>query len=99
MENSPASEAGSGVGVNAHMRSMGTTIAGAVMALVLTSRMTDLGSGIQIPAQDTFHLCFLLGAGAALVGAVVVLFLPRRSTAGRTVAPAAGPRPELEPAL
>ncbi|UVE95837.1 MFS transporter [Dietzia sp. B32] len=83
MENSPASEAGSGVGVNALMRSMGTTIAGAVMALVLTSRMTDLGGGIRIPAQDTFHLCFLLGAGAALVGAVVVLFLPR----GRTTAP------------
>ena len=38
-------------------------------------------------------------SAAALAGAVVVLFLPRRSTAGRTVAPAAWPRPKLEPAL
>ena len=77
MENCPANEAGSGVGVNALMRSMGTTIAGAVMALVLTSRLTDLGGGVQVPAEEMFRLCFLMGAGAAIAGALVVLLIPR----------------------
>ncbi|MDV8002559.1 MFS transporter [Rhodococcus sp. IEGM 1408] len=77
LQNSPATEAGAGVGVNALMRSMGTTIAGAVMALVLTSRMTQLGDGLSIPAEEMFHLCFLLGAGAAITGALVVLCIPR----------------------
>lgn len=75
LENSPASEAGAGVGVNALMRSMGTTIAGAVMAIVLTSRMTDVGGGLQIPAEEMFHLCFYIGGGAALAGAIVVLMI------------------------
>lgn len=75
LENSPAAEAGAGVGVNALMRSMGTTVAGAVMALVLTSRMTDVGGNLQIPAEEMFHLCFYIGAGAALAGALVVLMI------------------------
>ncbi|MGN0101932.1 MAG: MFS transporter [Dietzia sp.] len=77
LENSPATEAGSGVGVNALMRSMGTTIAGAVMALVLTSRLTDVKAGLQVPAKEAFQLCFLLGAAAAISGALVVLLIPR----------------------
>lgn len=87
LENSPASEAGAGVGVNALMRSMGTTVAGAVMALVLTSRVTELGGGLQIPAVEMFHLCFLLGAGAALAGAAVVLCIRRPGSPGGPEAP------------
>lgn len=74
LENSPASEAGAGVGVNSLMRSMGTTVAGAVMAIVLTSQTMPMGPA-QIPAEDAFRTCFIIGAGAALAGAVVVLFI------------------------
>lgn len=76
LENSPAAEAGSGVGVNALMRSMGTTTAGAVMAIVLTSQTVSMG-GAQIPAEATFRTCFIIGAAAALAGALVVLLIKR----------------------
>lgn len=78
MQNIPASEAASGVGVNALMRSMGTTVAGAVMAMVLTSRTTVLAPGVEIPSHDAFRLCFAIGALAAFAAAVVALTIPRR---------------------
>lgn len=77
MDNIPASEAGSGVGVNGLMRSVGTTIAGAVMAAILTSSTIDMG-GHAIPDSTAFRLCFIVGAVAALAGALVVLLVPRR---------------------
>lgn len=97
LENSPATEAGAGVGVNALMRSMGTTIAGAVMALVLTSQMTDLGGGAQIPTEKMFHLCFLLGAGAAIAGAVIVLFISRSPAASDSKTPSNRPNAQPTP--
>ncbi len=78
MDNVPMAEAGSSVGVNALMRSVGTTIAGAVMAAILTSRTIELGAGLPaIPSQGAFKLCFLVGAGAAIAGALVALLIPR----------------------
>ena len=68
---------GSSVGVNSLMRSVGTTIAGAVMAAVLTSRTTDLAPGISIPTDGAFQLCFVIGAFAAVSGALVALLVPR----------------------
>lgn len=78
MDNVPASEAGSSVGVNSLMRSIGTTTAGAVMAVLLTSQTTvlELGSA-QIPTREAFQLCFAVGAVAAIAGAGLVLFVPR----------------------
>lgn len=80
LTNVPATEAASSVGLNGLMRSMGTTIAGAVMALVLTSNTMDLG-GTAIPTQGAFRLCFVIGAAAAALGAVIVLTIPRRAAA------------------
>jgi len=77
LDNVPESEAGSGVGVNALMRSVGTTIAGAVMAAIMTSQTVDLG-GTAIPSQHAFELCFVVGAVAALGGALIALLIPRR---------------------
>ena len=78
MENSSRSEAGAGVGVNALMRSMGTTIAGAVMAIVLASMTTTLGD-TQLPTLDAFKVCFALGAAAGLGAAIVTLFVTSTS--------------------
>ena len=48
LRNVPREEAALSVGVNALMRSIGTTVSGAVMAIVLTSStMTDPGTGSQ----------------------------------------------------
>ncbi|MEV0355726.1 MFS transporter [Nocardia sp. NPDC050697] len=82
LENVPANEAAAGVAFNALMRSIGTTVAGAVMAVVLTSRTTVLAPGApEIPTVDAFRLCFVVGAVAAAIGAAVVLFIPRRKPA------------------
>ncbi|WP_263118121.1 MFS transporter [Cellulomonas sp. RIT-PI-Y] len=89
MQNVPAAEAASGVGVNALMRSMGTTVAGAVMALVLTSTTVELTPGVTVPAEGAFRLCFIIGAAAALAGAAVAWCVGgARSTPGAR--PAAG---------
>ena len=99
LENSPASEAGAGVGLNSLMRSMGATIAGSVMAIVPTSRLIDIGGGVQAPTQEMFRLCFLIGAGAAVAGALVVLLIrsghrPNHTATGAPTPPAgdAGPK-------
>lgn len=78
LDNVPASESGSGVGLNALMRSVGTTIAGAVMAAVLTSKTVDF-AGVAIPDEGAFQLCFIIGAGAAFAGALVALLVPRQN--------------------
>jgi EmrB/QacA subfamily drug resistance transporter len=78
MDNVPIEEAGSSVGVNSLMRSVGTTVAGAVMAAVLTSKTMDLG-GHTIPSESAFQLCLFVGAGAALAGALVALLVPART--------------------
>lgn len=95
MENAPEAEAGAGVGLNSLMRSMGTTSAGAVMAIVLTSVTMPLG-GTAIPTLDAFRLCFALGAVAGLAAAGVTLCISRRPSS-RTPTPQSAP--EAEPAL
>jgi sugar phosphate permease len=66
MGSTPPSEAGSALGVNALMRSVGTTVASAVMATILAG---STGRG-------GFELCFAIGAGAAFVGVVITLLVP-----------------------
>jgi len=80
LENTPAHESGSAVGINTLARSIGTTLAGALMATLLTSRTTVLAPGTPaIPTEGAFQLCFLFGAIASLIGAAVALTAtPRR---------------------
>jgi MFS family permease len=79
LTNVPATESAASVGLNSLMRSMGTTVAGAVMAIVLTSRTVVPTPGAPaIPAEGAFQLCFVIGALAAAVGAAIVLFVPRQ---------------------
>lgn len=74
MDNVPLREAGGAVGLNALMRSIGTTLASAVMAALLTSSATASG----LPTERAFQLCFLVGAGAAFLGVVIAGTIPRR---------------------
>ena len=66
----PPREAGSAVGVNALMRSMGTTLAAAAMGTVLSGSSTTI-AGHAIPSEGAFHACFLIGAAAAFVGVAI----------------------------
>ena len=72
----PVHEAASAVGVNALMRSVGTTLAAAVMATVLTSSTTLVG-GFPFPTESAFKWCFALGALAAFAGVAIAAFVPR----------------------
>lgn len=83
LDNVPAAESGSSVGVNALMRSVGTTTAGAVMAAIMTSKTVEIGAGQVIPDKGAFQLCFLVGAAAAIAGALVTLLIPRPAQRAR----------------
>ncbi|WP_439030127.1 MFS transporter [Gordonia terrae] len=76
----PATEAGAAVGLNGLMRSLGTTIASAVMALILASATISLG-GTEVPDESTFTWCFLVAAAAAFVGMAITLTIPTRRAA------------------
>ncbi|WP_425553018.1 MFS transporter [Gordonia caeni] len=76
LENVPPQDAGAGVGLNGLMRSVGTTVSGAVMAVVLTSATMDFGpTGVEIPTLGAYQACFIIGAVAAAVGAVLALMV------------------------
>ncbi len=80
----PLREAGSAVGINALMRSVGTTSAAAVMATVLAGSIGASG----IPTRGAYELCFLIGAIAAFVGVAITALVPHVHTrALRPVAP------------
>ena len=71
----PMREAASAVGINALMRSVGTTVAAAVMAMLLTSSTTSF-AGFQVPTESAFRLCFIVGAVAAFVGVAITALIP-----------------------
>jgi MFS family permease len=78
----PMREAASAVGLNALSRSVGTTIAAAIMGTVLTSSTQPLG-GFEVPTMGAFQICFILGAAAAFLGVAIGATIPQRA---RTVA-------------
>lgn len=80
MASVPLSEAGAAVGFNALMRSIGTTTSAAVMAGVLAASTTDL-AGFPLPSEGAFRACFLIGTGAAVVGVVLTLLIPKQTRA------------------
>ncbi|MEO9328128.1 MFS transporter [Gordonia aurantiaca] len=73
----PITEAGAAVGLNGLMRSLGTTVASAVMAAILASSTLSLG-GAEIPAESTFTWCFLVAAAAAFIGVAITLLIPSK---------------------
>lgn len=75
MGNVSSREAGAAVGINALMRSIGTTTAAAVMVSVLTASTTTF-AGRSIPTEGAYQLCFLIGAVAAFVGLALTALVP-----------------------
>jgi EmrB/QacA subfamily drug resistance transporter len=78
MASVPIHETGSANGVNALMRSVGTSLAGAVMAVVLTSMVMKLGP-VTLPTRSAFQWTFVIGATAALLAFLVAAFIPTRT--------------------
>lgn len=71
----PASETGSANGINTLMRSLGTSIAAAIVAAVLSNSATTVG-GAPTPSASGFQLSLLLGLAAAVLCAVIACCIP-----------------------
>ncbi|OHV31947.1 MFS transporter permease [Pseudofrankia sp. EUN1h] len=85
-------KAAAAVGLNSLSRSVGSSVAAALMGTLLTSNTTAFGSA-QLPSQHAFTLCFVVGAAAALLGVVLAAFIPRRRSADGAAAAATAAAP------
>lgn len=72
----PISETGAANGLNALMRSLGTTIAAAITGAILAQSVTTVG-GMTGPSEGGFLLTLALGLGAAILCVVIAAFIPR----------------------
>ncbi len=77
MQAVPVHETGAANGLNALMRSLGTTIAAAVAGAILAQSSTTVG-GVTGPSEGGFLLTLTLGLGAAMLCVVIAAFIPRR---------------------
>lgn len=71
----PSTESAAANGLNTLMRSIGTSVSSAVLAVLLTS-LTRSAGGVQVPTEQAFHLSFILGASVAALGVLVACFIP-----------------------
>ncbi|GAA5049308.1 MFS transporter [Nocardia callitridis] len=76
MQAVPANETGAANGLNALMRSLGTSIAAAATGAILAQSITTVG-GVTGPSEGGFLLTLMLGLGAAIVCVIVAAFIPR----------------------
>ena len=76
MQAVPAQETGAANGLNALMRSLGTSIASAVAGAILAQSITTVG-GVAGPSEGGFLLTLTLGLGAAIVCVIIAAFIPR----------------------
>ena len=88
MDAVPITETAAANGFNSLMRSLGTSTSSTVIGVILAS-MTVRAGGIEVPTAAAFRVSFLLGAGVAVLAALVVCAIPGRRTradaAGRAV--------------
>jgi len=70
----PPSETAAANGLNAVMRTLGSTIAAAIIGVILAAQPDATGT----PSAGAFRTVFILGASVVLAGAIVTAFIPRR---------------------
>ncbi|WP_301182562.1 MFS transporter [Subtercola boreus] len=72
----PANETAAANGLNSVMRTLGSTVAAAVLGLILASNAVVV-NGHAIPTAASFQLCFIIAAVIALIGTVLAFLLPK----------------------
>ncbi|MEN2739646.1 MFS transporter [Microbacterium sp. X-17] len=85
MQAVPASETGAANGLNALMRSLGTSIASAVIGAVLAQSVTTSG-GVTGPTEQGFMATLAMGLGAALLCVLLAVLIPRTKKFPETAA-------------
>ncbi len=88
MRSVPQSETGASNGINALFRSFGTSVAAAVIAVVLAASATEF-NGAEVPSVEGFQLTYILATAVAFVGLILTLMIPGKSA----------PVKELHPSL
>ncbi len=90
MSSVPLSETAAANGFNTLMRSLGTSVGAAVVGVVLAEMTINLG-GHELASENGFRVGLLIGAGVALLAALIAATIPsgRRAVAGARRAPAA----------
>ncbi|MCW2783923.1 MAG: putative transporter [Marmoricola sp.] len=76
----PVTETAAANGLNALMRSVGTSLSSAVVATVLASATIRLGSGVY-PSDHAFTVAFLISLGASALALGLALAIPRHQQA------------------
>jgi MFS family permease len=76
MRSVPVTETAAANGLNALMRSFGTSTSAALLSAVLAN-LTVTAGGRQVPSLPGFRLAFALAAAAIVIGLVITAFLPR----------------------
>ncbi len=78
----PATETAASNGLNSVMRTLGSTVASAVLGVVLSSNVVTVGE-VTTPSAAGFQLAFIISAVAAGVGVLFTVFIPRHHRAYR----------------
>lgn len=76
MRSVPVTETASANGLNALLRSIGTSSSSAVVAMILSASVVMVGSQV-VPSARAFQMIFLVSALAAALGTLVAVLLPR----------------------
>lgn len=76
----PQSKTAAANSFNTVMRSVGTSVASAVIGLVLSQMTVKMGPAVM-PSEGAFRTGMILGGGVALVAALITLAIPYRKTA------------------
>lgn len=93
----PPEMTGQSTGVNALIRSVGSSLGSQIVATLLAASATN---ALPIPTDSAFTQAFWLGAGAALVAAIAAALIPRdkstQAAGGKALAQAAVQAPSSE---
>jgi MFS family permease len=76
----PVTETAAANGLNALMRSVGTSLSSAVVATVLAQGVVKVG-GIAYPTNHAFVIAFLISLGATVAALLLALAIPAQKTA------------------
>lgn len=76
MRSVPVTETASANGLNALLRSIGTSSSSAVVAMLMTSDVVRIGDA-EVPSAHAFQMIFLVSAIGAAVGTAVAMLLPK----------------------
>jgi MFS family permease len=74
----PATESAAANGLNSLMRSIGTTVAAALVGTILATITHPFG-GADLPTAEAFRLAFIIALSVSLASAVIAAFIPKHS--------------------